>query len=63
MAAGFLALASLFFYGWWSIEAMPLLLAYLALAAVLLVLALAPGHSGHVGRPVILVVCGSEMRG
>src|SRR5690606_24252527 len=26
-AAGFLALASLFFYGWWSIEAMPLLLA------------------------------------
>lgn len=26
-AAGFLALASLFFYGWWSVEAMPLLLA------------------------------------
>lgn len=25
-AAGFLALASLFFYGWWSIEALPLLL-------------------------------------
>ena len=26
-AAGFLALASLFFYGWWSVKAMPLLLA------------------------------------
>ncbi|VWX58011.1 Alginate O-acetyltransferase complex protein AlgI [Burkholderiales bacterium 8X] len=26
-AAGFLALASLFFYGWWSIEALPLLVA------------------------------------
>ena len=26
-AAGFLALASLFFYGWWSVEALPLLLA------------------------------------
>ncbi|MBS76472.1 MAG: membrane-bound O-acyltransferase family protein, partial [Variovorax sp.] len=26
-AAGFLALASLFFYGWWSVQALPLLLA------------------------------------
>ena len=25
-AAGFLALASLFFYGWWSVQALPLLL-------------------------------------
>ncbi|RZL53090.1 MAG: MBOAT family protein, partial [Variovorax sp.] len=25
-AAGFLALASLFFYGWWSVKALPLLL-------------------------------------
>ena len=26
-AAGFLALASLFFYGWWSVKALPLLVA------------------------------------
>ena len=31
MAAGFLALASLFFYGWWSIQALPLLVGSICL--------------------------------
>lgn len=55
-AAGFLALASLFFYGWWSVKALPLLLASICINyAFGLRLSPRPDSGEHGSKPLLIL--------